>query len=102
MVLEDVPYAPGLGWRAASTATIAFTGFLAKAFARIACSTEVHGLESFVRLLNDRENVKERDRGLITGTSELQKMVLVGSILTMPQFQTTSACMCLLLLLNSH
>jgi len=102
MVLEDAPYAPSLGWRAASTATIAFTGFLAKAFARIACSTEVYGLESFVKLLNDRENVEERDRGLITGMLELRQMVLVGSIVTMRQSQTTSACTYRRLMLNSY
>ena len=73
MVPEDAPYAPGLGWRGASAATIAFTGALAKAFVRIACSTEVNGLQSFVKLLNDRENVKERDRGLITGLFKLER-----------------------------
>lgn len=64
---EDAPRAPSLSWRAASTATIAFTGFLTRAFVRLACATEVHGLDGFVRLLDEREDVNRRQRGLITG-----------------------------------
>jgi len=66
MVAEDFPYAPSLSWRIASTATIAFTGFLAKAFARVACTTEVHGLDEFLKLLDERKDVDGRQRGLIT------------------------------------
>lgn len=67
MVAEDLPYAPGLSWRIASTATIAFTGFLAKAFTSVACTTEVRGLDGFVKLLDERKDVNSRQRGLITG-----------------------------------
>jgi monolysocardiolipin acyltransferase len=67
MVPEDLPYAPSLSWRIASTATIAITGFLAKAFVRVACTTEVHGLDEFLKLLDERKDVDGRQRGLITG-----------------------------------
>jgi monolysocardiolipin acyltransferase len=67
MVAEDLHYAPSLSWRIASTATIAFTGFFAKAFARVACTTEVHGLDEFLKLLDERKDVDGRQRGLITG-----------------------------------
>lgn len=67
MGLEDVPYHPSLTWRIASTATIACTGFLAKAFARVACTTEVNGLEDFVKMLDERRDIDGRTRGLITG-----------------------------------
>lgn len=71
---KDVPKAPSLSWRAASITTIAFTGFLAKAFARVACTTEVHGLDGFVKLLDERENVDGRKQGLITGESAINRI----------------------------
>jgi hypothetical protein len=72
---EDAPRAPSLSWRAASTATIAFTGFLVRAFVRLACTTEVHSLDGFVRLLDEREDADRRQRGLITGISILYYIV---------------------------
>jgi len=67
MVPEDPPYAPNLSWRIASTATITLTGLLARTFGRVACTTEVHGLEGFLKLLDERNDVDGRQRGLITG-----------------------------------
>jgi hypothetical protein len=58
---------PPLTWRIASTTTIAIVGILSKAFLNIANSTTVHGLDGFVKILDERIDPSKRDRGLITG-----------------------------------
>jgi monolysocardiolipin acyltransferase len=42
-------------------------GMLCRGFLFALSTTEVHGLDSFLQLLDERENVAQRERGLITG-----------------------------------
>jgi hypothetical protein len=59
--------APSLPWRAASTFTMSAVGILSKSFLNLACTTKVHGLDGFLKILDQRRDVANRDRGLITG-----------------------------------
>ena len=54
--------------RLASSLVIGLSGFLCRAFLYTLNRTETHGLDCFLRLLDEREDVGERKRGLITGT----------------------------------
>lgn len=64
---EEPPTAPSLLWRFGSATVIGVTGFLARSFLLGANRLEVHGLDAFVDLLEERKDVKGRQRGLITG-----------------------------------
>lgn len=46
-------------------------GALCRAFLFAASTTEVHGLESFVKLLDSRQDYTTRKRGLLTGISAI-------------------------------
>lgn len=67
MEAEDCPDAPSLPWRAGSTVVMGVTGLLSRGFLFGASRTEVHGLEGFLKLLDARQDVQGRERGLITG-----------------------------------
>jgi hypothetical protein len=71
MPAEEIAVPPSLQWRAASTLTIALTGLASKAFLTLACTKEVHGLDGFVKVLDERKDVEGRERGLLTGISFL-------------------------------
>jgi monolysocardiolipin acyltransferase len=59
---------PSLQWRTASTATIALIGLACKGFLKIGTKeTETHGLDNFIKLLDERQDVGKRERGLLTG-----------------------------------
>ena len=58
---------PSLPWRAGYTGTLGFVGVLTKAFMYGMNTFEVHGLDNFVALLDSRQDVQSRKRGLITG-----------------------------------
>lgn len=59
---------PSLQWRTASTATIAFIGLACKGFLKIGLKkTETHGLDNFIKVLDERQDVGKRERGLLTG-----------------------------------
>lgn len=64
---EEQPEAPSGPWRAASTFTMATVGLLCKGFLTGLSNVETHGMEKFLKLLDERENVEERQRGLLTG-----------------------------------
>jgi monolysocardiolipin acyltransferase len=66
MVEDHSPYFTGHS-RLLSSITIGFTGFLCRAFLYGVSKTETVGLERFLRLLDERRDVGERQRGLITG-----------------------------------
>ncbi|MCJ1340568.1 hypothetical protein MMC09_005864 [Bachmanniomyces sp. S44760] len=66
MVNESSPSQPSLPWRVASSATLGIFGSLSRLFIFGANSTEVHGLENFLRLVDSRRNIEGRERGLIT------------------------------------
>jgi len=75
MTVEGNLTSPGLRWRAASTATILFTGTLAKVFLNVACRTETHGLDRFLKVLEEREDVGGRERGLLTVSNHVSVYV---------------------------
>ena len=58
---------PSALWRAWSSMTIVEIGALCRTFLFAANTTEVHGLESFMKLLDSRRDPITRKRGLITG-----------------------------------
>lgn len=64
---SEVPSAP---WRAASTFVMGAVGLLCKGFLGLN-RVETHGMEEFLRLLDEREDVSRRERGLITGTRHI-------------------------------
>jgi len=67
MSLEVVqPDRPSLAWRLASITTLAGIGHLCKSFLFTFNRVEVHGLDGFLELLDEREDVQARKKGLIT------------------------------------
>jgi monolysocardiolipin acyltransferase len=63
---EEQPEAPSAPWRAASAVVMGAVGMLCKGFLGLN-SVETHGMEKFLRLLDERQDVNGRERGLITG-----------------------------------
>ena len=68
--IEDKLTCPSLRWRYGSTATLLFTGTLAKIFLNVGARADVHGLDGFVKLLDERRDIEGRERGLLTGESD--------------------------------
>jgi hypothetical protein len=96
MTIDDEPPSPpSLTWRTASTATIAFMGLACKGFLSIATKkTEVHGLDGFVKVLEEREDVAKRERGLLTGETCSVALGLCALLMFL-QFRIISLCMSL-------
>lgn len=69
MLMTDPPAAPSLPWRIGSSAVMGVVGALTRTFMYGLNSTETHGLESFLEVLDKRKDVDQRERGLITGQS---------------------------------
>ena len=78
--VEDKLTCPSLRWRAGSTATLLFTGTLAKLFLNLGAKADVYGLDGFVKLLDERTDVQGRKRGLLTGKKI--RSISPGSMLT--------------------
>lgn len=64
---DDEMSKPSLRWRVASRFTMSAIGLLCKSFLVLASSTKIHGLEAFKTLLDERRDVANRKRGLLTG-----------------------------------
>jgi monolysocardiolipin acyltransferase len=64
---EEQPEAPSGPWRAASAFTMGAVGLLCKGFLTGLSKVETHGMERFLKLLDEREDPASRERGLITG-----------------------------------
>ena len=64
--LPEAPEAPSAPWRAVSVFTMGAVGLLCKGFSGLN-SIETHGMERFLRLLDERQEPKDRERVLITG-----------------------------------
>lgn len=64
---EEQPAAPSLPWRCGSVAVIGLVGLLSRGFLAGLSNLEVNGLDKFLKLLDEREDVDNRQRGLITG-----------------------------------
>ena len=65
--MVDQPAVPSLPWRTGSAVVMSTTGLISRAFLFGACKTEVHGLDEFLRVLDERKDVARRQRGLLTG-----------------------------------
>lgn len=61
------PTQPSLPWRIGSAMVMGFVGLNSRLFMFRANTTEVHGLDGFLRTLNRRKDPARRERGLITG-----------------------------------
>ena len=61
------PNQPSLPWRVGSSIVMGVAGALSRIFMHGASYTEVHGLDNFLQLLDSREDIEGRQRGLITG-----------------------------------
>jgi monolysocardiolipin acyltransferase len=75
MSVEDALTCPSLRWRAGSSAALLFTGTLAKIFLNVGARADVHGLDKFVKLLDERSNIEGREKGLLTGEDGLDLRV---------------------------
>ena len=67
MPLEDSPLAPSLPWHASSAVVLGVSGMLCRAFLYGGNRVKINGLDGFLNLLDKREDVEGRERGLITG-----------------------------------
>jgi len=67
MQSDEQPAAPSGPWRFGSALTMGAVGLLCRGFLLGLSNTEAHGLDRFLKLLDERENIQERQRGLITG-----------------------------------
>ena len=64
---EDAPQSqPSAPWRAAATFVMGVTGTLFRGLMYGANRPEVHGLDKFLQVLDQRKDVEKRKRGLIT------------------------------------
>lgn len=64
---EGNPSQPSLPWRIGSCIVMGVTGTLSRMFLFGVNTTEVHGLGGFLELLEQRRDIDNRRRGLITG-----------------------------------
>ncbi|KAF2804005.1 uncharacterized protein BDZ99DRAFT_426178 [Mytilinidion resinicola] len=63
---EEQPASPSLPWRTSSVFTMAVVGLLSRGFLYGLSRTETHGLDRFLKLLDERKDVEGRQRGLVT------------------------------------
>ncbi|KAH6625717.1 hypothetical protein C7974DRAFT_396592 [Boeremia exigua] len=69
----EAPEAPSAPWRAASAIVMGAVGLLCKGFLGLN-KVELHGMERFLQLLDERQDPKERERGLITVSNHISVM----------------------------
>lgn len=67
MAAFDAPNQPSLLWRTGSSFITGATGFLCRTFLVGLNRLEVKGYDNFMRLMDEREDVNGRTKGLITG-----------------------------------
>ncbi|KAF2477356.1 uncharacterized protein BDR25DRAFT_249267 [Lindgomyces ingoldianus] len=71
---DEQPPTPSRQWRAASIFTMGAVGVLCRGFLFGLSNTEVYGMREFLELLDERENVEGRRRGLITVSNHVSVM----------------------------
>ncbi|KAL6705486.1 Lyso-phosphatidylcholine acyltransferase [Coniothyrium glycines] len=71
---EEQPEAPSLPWRAASTFLMGAVGLLCKGFLGGLNKVETHGMDDFLKLLDEREDVDARQKGLLTVSNHISVM----------------------------
>ncbi|KAH8688043.1 hypothetical protein GQ44DRAFT_720804 [Phaeosphaeriaceae sp. PMI808] len=74
MRLKEQPEAPSTPWRAASAATMGTVGLLCKGFLKGFSKVETHGMDNFLKLLDQRYDVEGRQKGLITVSNHISVM----------------------------
>ncbi|MDI1489043.1 MAG: Lyso-phosphatidylcholine acyltransferase [Ramalina farinacea] len=77
MADSDEPLPPSLPWRIGSVIVMGGIGTLVRTFMNIPNTQRAHGLDRFLDLVDDREDVGKRKRGLITApthTLHLRRM----------------------------
>lgn len=67
MAADERPYEPPALTRAIHNGIVGTVGFLCRGFLYGLSRTEVHGLEHFQALVDERSDPRSRERGLITG-----------------------------------
>lgn len=67
MAAADPSSQPSLPWRISSSIVMGVTGAISRLVLFGANTTELHGLGDFLEMLEQRRDVKNRKRGLITG-----------------------------------
>lgn len=67
MAAEERPYEPPVLTRATHNFIVGTVGALCRSFLFGLSRTEVHGLEQFQALVDERSDPRNRERGLITG-----------------------------------
>lgn len=93
MLQPDSPPQPSLPWRVGSATVMGLVGSISRIFMFGANRTEVHGLDQFLELLDERRDIDGRERGLLTGWPSLQYMFLTNPANPYPrQCRTISAC----------
>lgn len=60
------PSKPSLPWRFSSSVVMGIVGGVSRSFLFGLSNTQVFGLEKFLEMLDKREHVENRDRGLLT------------------------------------
>ena len=73
------PSQPSLPWRVGTSIVMGVFGSLSRVFLFGASSTEEHGLDNFMGLLDKRRSVDGRERGLLTGSILISEASLGGS-----------------------
>ncbi|KAI9712510.1 MAG: hypothetical protein M1828_001690 [Chrysothrix sp. TS-e1954] len=68
---QDAPNAPSGVWRGCSALVIGTVGFISRSFLLYGNRLEVNGLPDFLALLDERKDVTNRSRGLITVSNHL-------------------------------
>jgi len=63
----EPPAQPTLGWRLSNKFVMGTVGILVRSFMYGLSRAEVHGLEDFTKLLDERADINGRTRGLLTG-----------------------------------
>ncbi|KAI0123849.1 tafazzin [Xylariales sp. AK1849] len=65
---------PSLPWRASSSVVMGLTGLIWRGFLYGLNTVETTGLQGFLKILDDRENIDNRQRGLITVCNHVSVM----------------------------
>ena len=60
---------PSLPWRFGSAFVMGLAGTLTRTFMQVPNSQDAHGLDGFLKDIDDRQNIEASKRGLITCTS---------------------------------
>ncbi|KAF2634746.1 hypothetical protein P280DRAFT_210124 [Massarina eburnea CBS 473.64] len=83
---DEQPAAPSGPWRAGSSFVIGAVGLLCSGFLKGLNQSEAPGLDKFLELLDERQDVEGRQRGLITVSNHISVMddPIIWGILPLP------------------